>query len=519
MPTDAQPPLAPARPHPALALAVAALLLPFAIGASTIAAAAWLAPVFMLRFTRTARFRFSLVPAWAVLFVSFLFQFRGVVPMPTAGVVAVGAAASLLGLLAYALDRWANRVRPGFVSTLVFPCAVAAIDFSTRVSPYGSWGVLGYSQFGNLPIMQFASVAGIYGISFLVAWLGPVVNWAWEEGFAWHRLRQGVTVFVAVVGGVYALGCVRLIVAAPGAGTVRVAGIAAGDNIWTFLNQSVQDRFWSGQPLNDAEMAPVRADMARKADRLLEQSEHEAQAGARVVFWSEGGAWILKQDEPRLIAKGSALAAKYRIYLGMALISFDPAQSPLRQNKLVLIGPDGKVCYEYWKSRAVPGDEQATMEVNGNPMRYTDTSTVRLGSFICYDLDFPSLVLQAGRERTDLLIVPANDWAAIDPLHTHMSVFRAVENGSNLVRAVSNGRSLAVDFLGRTLAETDYFTGSDRVIVANVPVHGVGTVYAEIGDLFAWICVAALVALLSARLIQWRKERSLSGLAQSKQLA
>jgi apolipoprotein N-acyltransferase len=159
------------------------------------------------------------------------------------------------------------------------------------------------------------------------------------------------------------------------------------------------------------------------------------------------------------------------------------------------------------------------MEVNGNPMRYTDISTGRLGSFICYDLDFPSLVLQAGRDRTDLLIVPANDWAAIDPLHTHMSAFRAVENGSNLVRAVSNGRSLAVDFLGRTLAETDYFTGSDHVIVANVPVHGVGTVYAEIGDLFAWICVAALVALLSARLIQWRKERSLSGLAQSKQLA
>jgi apolipoprotein N-acyltransferase len=116
------------------------------------------------------------------------------------------------------------------------------------------------------------------------------------------------------------------------------------------------------------------------------------------------------------------------------------------------------------------------------------------------------------------LIVPANDWAAIDPLHTHMSAFRAVENGSNLVRAVSNGRSLAVDFLGRTLAETDSFTGSDHVIVANVPVHGVGTVYAKIGDLFAWICVAALVALLSARLFQCRKERSLSGLAQSKPL-
>jgi apolipoprotein N-acyltransferase len=106
----------------------------------------------------------------------------------------------------------------------------------------------------------------------------------------------------------------------------------------------------------------------------------------------------------------------------------------------------------------------------------------------------PDLSLrQAGRRRADLVISPANDWRAIDPWHTQMAAFRAIENGCNLVRDTSNGRSLAVDYLGRTLAETDYFTSGDHVIVAYVPSHGARTPYAAVGDVFAWLCLGALV--------------------------
>jgi apolipoprotein N-acyltransferase len=484
------PPLSRARL--ALLLAIATVLLLFAMGRYTVALAAWLAPIFLLRYTRSVRHWYALVPAWLVLFVAWLFQFRGMVPLPPVGVVSVGLGAAFFGFLPYGLDRWMNRQSAGFAGTLVFPCAVAGVDFlGGSFGPYGSWCALGYSQYGNLPVMQLASITGLYGISFLVAWLGPVANWAWEHQFDWRQIRRGATIFGGVLAGVYLLGSARLFWSEPPVKYQRVVAIAAG-GYPIFASRSVEERFWAGQPLGEAELTSVKAAMAGKTEKLLALSEQEAKAGARLVFWSEAVAWVLRSDEPALVSKGSEFASRNHVYLGMAINALDPTQAKFSQNKLVLIGPDGRVLFEYWKSRPVPGGEASVMQTNGNPMRYADTPLGRIGSFICFDLDFPALVRQAGRARVDLLIAPSSDWPAIDPWHTQMAAFRAVENGVNLVRDVSNGRSLAVDYLGRSLAETDYFTGA-RGIVAYIPTRGVHTLYASVGDLFAWLCIGFLI--------------------------
>ncbi len=66
---------------------------------------------------------------------------------------------------------------------------------------------------------------------------------------------------------------------------------------------------------------------------------------------------------------------------------------------------------------------------------------------------------------------------------------------AEIIRHTSNGLSLAVDHQGRVLAAMDHFTApeNERVMVANVPVSGVRTIYARVGDAFAWICIAGLV--------------------------
>jgi len=66
-----------------------------------------------------------------------------------------------------------------------------------------------------------------------------------------------------------------------------------------------------------------------------------------------------------------------------------------------------------------------------------------------------------------------------------------------MVRAGSAGLSGAVDAWGRVLGVTDHFSGA-RTMVAQVPVGGVRTLYAHIGDAFAWLCVAG-IALAIAR--------------------
>jgi apolipoprotein N-acyltransferase len=465
-----------------LQLAGGTTLLLFAMGRNTVALAAWLAPIFLLRYTRSVRRWYWLVPAWLALFVAWLFQFRGMVPLPPVGVVSVGLGAAFFGFLPYGVDRWLHARSAGFMGTLVFPCAVAGLDFlGSSFGRYGSWCVLGYSQYGNLPLIQLASITGLYGISFLVAWLGPVMNWAWERQFDWRQVRRGATIFGGVLAGVYLLGSARLFWSEPPAKYQRVAAIAAG-GYPIFANRSVEERFWAGQPLGEAELTAVKAAMAEKTVKLFALSEQEAKAGARLVFWSEAVAWVLRSDEPALVSKGSEFASRNHVYLGMAINALDPTQAKFSQNKLVFVGPDGRVLFEYWKSRPVPGGEASVMQTNGNPMRYADTPLGRIGSFICFDLDFPALVRQASRARVDLVIAPSNDWPAIDPWNTQMAAFRAVENGFNLVRDVSNGRSLAVDYLAGA-----------RGIVAYVPTRGVHTLYASVGDLFAWLCVGFLI--------------------------
>jgi apolipoprotein N-acyltransferase len=53
-----------------------------------------------------------------------------------------------------------------------------------------------------------------------------------------------------------------------------------------------------------------------------------------------------------------------------------------------------------------------------------------------------------------------------------------------------------VDYEGNVLASTDFFTSDPQVMVAYVPMQGVRTIYATIGDLFAWLSIAGLVVLI-----------------------
>jgi apolipoprotein N-acyltransferase len=56
-----------------------------------------------------------------------------------------------------------------------------------------------------------------------------------------------------------------------------------------------------------------------------------------------------------------------------------------------------------------------------------------------------------------------------------------------------------VDYGGRTRGSADYFAAADRqVLTAELPTNGVRTIYSRIGDVFAWICLACLLALTVA---------------------
>ena len=276
-----------------------------------------------------------------------------------------------------------------------------------------------------------------------------------------------------------------------------------------FRNLSEHPELWpalfAGGRLGDEETARMREETAALNDDLLARSRREGRAGARVVVWGECGAQLLLEDEPALISRGRNLAREESIYLGMALATLEPGADKPVTNKFVLVDPSGAVVWDYVKSVPVPGPEAAISRRGDGVIPTVETEYGKLAGAICYDMDFPALVRQAGRADVDVMLVPAHDWRELGDLHADLAVFRAVENGFSLFRPDNDAISVAADYLGRPLATMDYFATDDPVIVAHIPTRGVGTVYAAVGDVFAWLAMAALAITATVTLARTRK--------------
>jgi apolipoprotein N-acyltransferase len=173
----------------------------------------------------------------------------------------------------------------------------------------------------------------------------------------------------------------------------------------------------------------------------------------------------------------------------------------------VMIEPNGQIAWQYYKAHPVPGDEAAMSMTKDGKLRTLDTPFGRLSSAICFDTDFPQLLAQAGMLGSDIVLSPSNDWRAIDPWHTQMASFRAIEQGINLDRQTSQGLSAAFDYQGRSLSAMDHYQTTDYAMIAEVPTRGVGTIYSRLGDWFAWLSAAGLLVLVIQAFVHSRIRR------------
>jgi apolipoprotein N-acyltransferase len=290
------------------------------------------------------------------------------------------------------------------------------------------------------------------------------------------------------------LGGARLALFRPLSPTVRVASLSNRE-VAPKPDPATIGRVWAGDA-NVSDKIVFRAWSAATNQDLMTRVEQEMQAGAKIVFWGEINAQVLKDDEAALVLRGVHLAAKHNAYLGMALAVLNQGKTPAVENKFVLIEPNGRVAWEYNKARPIPGFD-ASQQIRGDDkLRIVETPYGRLSSIICFDGDYPQLLAQAGTIKVDMILDPSNDWRAIDPWHTQMASFRAIEQGTNLIRQTSKGLSAAFDYHGRQVAAMDYFQTSDFAMVSQVPTRGVHTIYSLFGDWFAWICLLGLLVMV-----------------------
>jgi apolipoprotein N-acyltransferase len=461
----------------------------------------WLSPVFLLRFTRTQKVKRGFFLIWLSSFLAGIPPMYGILnalmPTPLPVFLIITAVFALMtGGIAYLVDRLLAPRLKGFSATLVFPLIMTAMSYiGAKANPAGSIGGTAYFQYGNLALLQLLSITGMWGIVFLVNWFGPVVNWAWERGFAWKEIRRNALLYAVIMLAVLLYGGARLAYAPEPSGTVRVHGFTAVDMRREMLPKLHEAKKQDWQTYRQMSM--------EIQELYLEGTVREARAGAQIVHWPEMAVNLSKEDEADFIVRAQQIAQDERIYLVMAYAAGFQDGSPF-ENKLLIIDPAGDVVLEHFKyggaqlDGAVPGD---------GVLRTVETPFGTLSGIICNDTYHEEKVAQAGRNGTDILFSPTLGYRQTDPIQAHMAMFRAIENGVTHVRQADNGLSIAVDPYGRVSATMDHFNSTERVMVAQVPILSTFTIYPYIGDLFAWLAIAGFLAITAWVVVRGRRAR------------
>jgi apolipoprotein N-acyltransferase len=468
-------------------------------GKWTVAAAAWIGPVFGLRFLRSQKIGRGILLLWAALYIPILISWHGITPFPMPIYPIFMLINALIGVLPYLLDRvlsprLAVNGQIPFKASFIFPLAVTASEFILMTGdPMGSFGAQAYTQYGFFVFAQLASITGMWGITFLVAWFGSVVNWAWEHNFEWKQIKAGAITYTAIFLLVCAYGAIRLWLNPEPTQTVKVASFTAEEF-------HPEELF----PLMDTDMNDLRAQTTAIHQKYLEQTVSAAQDGAKIVLWPEMAGSGYFEDVETLLEQSQTMAKTAGIYLAVPALSLFNDENRPDENILYIINPQGEIAIEHVKY----GGNMLEGTLQGNGILQTiDTPYGRLSGLICWDTDYQEKVRQVGQMEADILLSPSYVWPEIGQMHLEMAAFRAIENGVTIIRQEDGGISGHIDAYGRLLITANHSAG-ERMIMADLPVLGIATLYPLIGDIFGQAAVVGLIFMILWAIIAGRKAKS-----------
>jgi apolipoprotein N-acyltransferase len=511
--------------------ALAGLLLSAAFAPLEIAGAAWASPGLMLFCGLGERggraFRIGFVAGF-VHFLSSLcwllaipYTWHGIPLAPALGWIALSAYCGLyFGLwvwfcwkifpggvwepefsLAVAVDQflsvaWWKRVE----WAILCAAAWAALEMARgRVLGGFPWNFLGASQYKLLPLIQIASITGVYGVSFVIVWFSVAVGGAL---LVLARRPSTAAIWGQAALPLLAIFCITAY------GMSKALGIPAPSRQITvaLVQPSIpQTLIWDV------------GENANRFQQVLALSEKALASKPDLLIWPEAAVPDLGPENEQAIGR---LLAGQSAWLILSGDSAEPLASGETNyfNSSFLVNPAGVFEAIYNKRRLVifgeyipllhllpflklltpisggftPGDHVVQFNM---PDLGAKTSVL-----ICFEDMFPHEARVHVEADTDFLINLTNDgWfgaGAAQRQQAAGALFRAIENGVPLVRCANNGLTCWIDAQGR-IREIEHAGGSiygPGFITPKIPLRGPGervqTIYNLYGDWFGWSCCA-----------------------------
>ena len=434
---------------------------------------AWFSSVPFLLYLYQTKGRKSRLFFILALFIAWTFATAKIItePIPFAMVFLFSLPLTLIHLPAYLIwDKFNNRKYAMFL----FPIIFTIMEWTQYTfMPFASWGVGANTQSHSIVMLQSLSLFGMAGLSFLIYWVNisivEIVQTRKTTLFNSYLPLGFIIMFL-----VY--GSLRLDFGkATSKNTITVAAVGTDSDI-------------SGLPFAD------EATNNKYKSALIDRTEIAAQKGAKLISWNEAAIFIQKEDEESWQDSLKSLTNNLNISL-IASYVVPVSTDPLKlENKFLSINSKGEIEYQYLKHQPVPGEPS----IKGNePFKTMRDNGLNIGAAICYDFDYPYIAKAFGQLDANIVAIPSSDWRGIDPLHTRMAAFRAIEQGYSLLRSTRFGLSAAINPLGEMTAQQSSFDIHDKIMLAELPAKKTATLYSVIGDSFVYVCFGLLVLLIT----------------------
>jgi apolipoprotein N-acyltransferase len=359
--------------------------------------------------------------------------------------------------------------RPGAARVFAVAIAFGLAEFARGHVLTGlPWNLVGYGLAATLPMMQAASIFGVYALSLLALLLfaSPFAIWAPQgSGLARPISTALVTLFFSLA---LAAGAMW--------GEARLASAgAATTGARLRIVQANVDQANKWRPENSAEIFNTYLDLTKSGTGA------QGLDGITLVVWPETAVPFLLADSSTALNEiGDVLPEGTSLLVGSArVVAERDADGRLATervyNSLIVVSDKGEILGSYDKVHLVPFGEYLPFQDFMESLGFLQLTGIRGGfsagtgsrllsipgapparPLICYEIIFPDEVADNSQRPGWFLNVTNDAWfgtSAGPYQHFHQAQLRAVEQGLPVVRAANTGISAIIDPYGRVLGE------------------------------------------------------------------
>jgi len=366
------------------------------------------------------------------------------------------------------------------------------------------WGLLGHTQYLNIPLIQISSITGVYGVSFLIVTVNAVIS---ESILLWLSRRKEASIMQN-----------RPSYLIPTLTATTLLGICLAYGFNAISREPESDKIRvtviqgniSPELLERAEYNKLRVD---QHVRLTKEAVNGGLTS--LVVWPETSVpGSLHKNFPlRNTLTTLAMESQAHLLVGSSQRPKFGSSEFRKQNwfnSAVLISHQRRIVKQYNKIRLVPfGEYLPYKDLLPWPSRFASRASnfipgkeytifivdgAKFGVTICWENIFPDHFRQFVKRGANFMLNITNlAWfgETANPYQLEaMGVFRAVENRISVAHAANTGISGFIDPYGRVLGKVekdnkDIFV--EGYLTMDVPLSQRRTFYTLYGDVFAYI--------------------------------